>query len=175
MRPYLSQSPRFPRQFANVCQLPLAAALMALAVGACAEIKSYSGPPSAESNTATISGRFVPLNEGVSKITIAPLTNDEREPLSGWTTTLAVPAGEQIVYASFCAPSGAVLSCRQSKFLRFQAEAGHAYAIEGADYGRMWVIDSTTGELVADFPTLELRPTPASEQALVPGPLQGQR
>ena len=145
--------------------LPCVAAVAALAVGGCAELKSYSRAPSAESDTAYITGQFGPLNVGVSKITIAPLTNDERAPISGWTTTLAVPAGEQIVYASFCAPSGGALSCRGSKFLRFQAEAGHAYAIEGADYGRMWVIDTTTGKLLATFSTLERRPSPASEQA----------
>lgn len=151
-------------------RLAVLAVLAAGLAAACAPVKTYPGPELSANETAVISGQFVPLNIGTSKIVIAPLTEGGGEPLSGYSAPVSVLPGSQNLLAAFCAPSGAALSCRDRTLLQFEAEAGHSYAVEGSDHDRIWVVDTDTGEVVLDARSVKPMPVPTSEAALAQAP-----
>lgn len=151
-------------------RLAVLAVLAAGLAAACAPVKTYPGPELSANETAVISGQFVPLNIGTSKIMVAPLDEGGGEPLSGYSAPVAVLPGSQNLLAAFCAPSGAALSCRDRKLLQFEAEAGHSYAVEGSDHDRIWVVDIDTGEVVLDVRSVKPMPVPTSEAALAQAP-----
>lgn len=154
----------------------LLAGLAVLAAGlasACAPVKTYPGPELSASETAVISGQFVPLNIGTSKIMVAPINEGGGEPLmAGYSHPVAVLPGNQNLLAAFCAPSGATLSCRDRRLLQFEAEAGHSYAVEGSDHDHIWVVDTDTGEVVLDIRSVKSEPIPTSEATLAEAPAQ---
>ena len=138
----------------------------ALAAG-CAPVQTYPGPELSASETAVISGQFVPLNIGTSKIMVMPVNEGGGEPLTaGYSHPVAVLPGNQNLLAAFCAPSGATLSCRDRRLLQFEAEAGHSYAVEGSDHDHIWVVDTDTGEVIVDVRSVTPMQSPTSEATL---------
>ena len=166
------------RLFSKTSQRHLITGLAVLAAGlagACAPVKTYPGPELSANETAVISGQFVPLNIGTSKIMVAPINEGAGELLSeplmaGYSHPVAVLPGNQNLLAAFCAPSGATLSCRDRRLLQFEAEAGHSYAVEGSDHDHIWVVDTDTGEVVLDVRSVKPEPIPTSEATLAEAP-----
>lgn len=162
------------RSLSKTSRHGLLTGLVVLAAGlasACAPVKTYPGPELSASETAVISGQFVPLNIGTSKIMVAPINEGGGEPLmAGYSHPVAVLPGNQNLLAAFCAPSGATLSCRDRRLLQFEAEAGHSYAVEGSDHDHIWVVDTDTGEVVLDVRSVKSEPVPTSEATLAEAP-----
>ena len=156
--PSSDRSARTPRHRLLTGLALVAAGLAA----ACTPVKTYPGPELSASETAVISGQFVPLNIGTSKIMVAPINEGGGEPFSGYSAPVAVLPGNQNLVAAFCAPSGAVLSCRDRRLLQFEAEAGHSYAVEGSDHDHIWVVDTDSGEVVLDIRSVTSEPLPTS-------------
>ena len=128
-------------------------ALGLLALSATAGCSLFN-PPDLErleaDNRAVIEGKYVALKLGVSKITVRPMHEpDAAKPLVGYPGTVEIAAGPQRLFANVCGPSSALLSCRSAALLEFDAEAGHAYKVDGNLNEELWIVDAETGAIVA--------------------------
>lgn len=121
-----------------------------LAAAGCSVIAPIDSGRLQAQRHASIEGRFVALELGVSKITVRPLqAEDSAKPMVGYPGPVEVAAGPQRLFANLCAGSSALLSCRAPALLEFEAEAGHIYAVEGSLNHQMWVVDTASGAIVA--------------------------
>ena len=128
-----------------------AALFLLIGLPGCGAVDSPASFGLPDDQKASISGKFFQTHLGPSRVTVFPLPNDEvGRPVAGYPGTVNLAAGPQRLFVNRCSGGASALSCRDPWFAEFEAEAGRDYAVNASRRRHYWIVDTETGNLVAD-------------------------